>query len=263
MVFENHMEGFWGPVTGADFCEFNYANSYYIGEFWDAITSLCIFPMLFIILHQVKKTGWSNSWVIMNWWLMFIDVCCGSVQHVTMSWIPTRAQDAFLGGMTILWGLTFYKWHAENCELQREFITLIFLIYGASLLWSNVFVLPGSDVIGPLMPLMLLATLIYVTSVAKSTSSKLMMCYGWAFTVALSLFTITDRQMWMCDSWNLPVNFDLHCIGHLISGYSNWCIMVWLVVLYQENEEGEAYVDWYYIFPILRAKYAPIGSKSV
>ncbi|KAI8967726.1 ceramidase [Mycotypha africana] len=77
------VEGYWGAVTSSvDWCEENYAHSYYIAEFWNTISSLAmvVLGLLGVALHH-RSLGWKLSIS----YLLIVVVGIGSVLfHATL-----------------------------------------------------------------------------------------------------------------------------------------------------------------------------------
>ncbi|ORX51678.1 alkaline phytoceramidase family protein [Hesseltinella vesiculosa] len=82
---QQNVTGYWGPITSSvDWCEENYAHSFYIAEFWNTVSSFAMVALglLGIVAHH-RSMGWRLS----NGYLMIVVVGVGSVLfHATLQY---------------------------------------------------------------------------------------------------------------------------------------------------------------------------------
>ena len=81
----NHMSGFWGPVDGADFCEYNYNKTYFAGELYCTITACTNFIIVGIALYQGYRYYLRNDFpkvLLALMALRFINLCAAAGQHM-------------------------------------------------------------------------------------------------------------------------------------------------------------------------------------
>ncbi|KAI9319021.1 ceramidase [Dichotomocladium elegans] len=101
-------DGYWGPVTSSvDWCEENYAHSYYIAEFWNTVSSLAMVLLggLGVALHH-QSLGWQLSMS----YVLIVVVGIGSVLfHATLQF-----QNQMWDEVPMVWTACYLFWLLLN-----------------------------------------------------------------------------------------------------------------------------------------------------
>lgn len=91
--------GYWGDVTGFDFCERNYDTSYYVGEFWNTWTNWISCPVYFAIVMYIWRSAPEVKLTPLTWFYLTVgclDMFCAGASHFTMRLFWTQKQEEVL-----------------------------------------------------------------------------------------------------------------------------------------------------------------------
>jgi len=244
MSGENHMNGFWGEVTGADFCEYNYNTSFYVGEFFSTLTALLTFVALGLAYKYAMKSLFPQGVPMTLAFMLLaraINLAFAASQHATLNSFASNAQEATLAIGIWFMVYIFIRWGQPN-EVPVQAV----IIWGASvgiLQMFSVFkvILPWGLGIVPWSPVTSLFALMYVSMMAQSVSTRFLVLSSGLFVVAEVFFGITDVQNGLCDYIH---GYQLHSIGHLFGCGSEWCMAMWCFSLKLEFDNVPLSITW-------------------
>lgn len=101
--------GYWGPVTGFDFCERNYAVTYYVGELACMLTNFISIPLYAAMIAFVwHKGSRMTALTYIYIFVAFLDMFFAGMSHGTLIMNWTRAQEYSLDSLYILFFLVMY-----------------------------------------------------------------------------------------------------------------------------------------------------------
>lgn len=239
------MNGFWGEVSGADFCEYNYDTTFYVGEFFSTMTAMLTFVSLGVAYKYAAKSLFPQGEIPMVLRLMLLaratNLAFAASQHATLTLLTSNAQEATLAIGIWFMVYIFIRWGQPN-EVPVQAV----IIWGTSvgiLQMFSVFkvTLPWNLGIVPWSPVTSLFALIYVSMIAKSVSTRFLVLSSGLFVVAEIFFGITDVQNGLCEQIH---GYQLHSIGHLFGCGSEWCMAMWCFSLKLEFDDVPLTIDW-------------------
>lgn len=232
----NHLEGYWGTVSGADFCEYNYNVTTYVGEICSTFTALLNFVVLGVAYSYAAKVLFPEGFpLVMEMMLLTrgVNLLCATCQHATLNSIASNAQEATLAVGIWFMVFVFFKWGHRN-ELPAYAV----LVWGAAVGGLQMFTvfdiaLPFGLSNLPLSPIVSILALTYVSFVARSTSTRFLMFSAWTFVCAEFFFTLTAVPTGLCPYLH---GYQLHSLGHIFGCMAEWCNAMWLFAIKLESD---------------------------
>jgi len=246
------MDGYWGKVSGGDFCEYNYARTYYVGELVSFSTACLNFPMVWSAYAYAKAYLYPTESLPKLLWLVIflrtINLACAGSQHMTLRGNIADAQEATLAMTCFCYAFAFYCW-GKNNEINRWVACSWGIISGCIELFSLTHI---NDPV-PAGPIVNAVFVIYITFWSTSISNRFLATASWLFIFAEVFFFITDIRNGYCSTLH---GYQLHSIGHVAGAISEWFDAMWLVALHFESQGKPIKVAWTRIgLPVIEHNY--------
>jgi len=240
------LNGWWGNVTGFDFCERNYAATEYAGELWCCLTNFIALPIYFAFVFYVwSKGGRVTPLTYIFLVIAFADEFCAGMSHLTMKISWSQAQERFLGCTYICFLIMFLIRYKGQPVLKAILCLLAaFQVFGGIVEAMDDFALtkwmgdndPLEALVGTLALFVNpigLVLLVAIGSYYKDFVSVAMGLNLAILTVAFYIFGITDVYEHNC--MDLPIW--LHEAGHMMGCLSDYISTVVLIALDPEVQK--------------------------
>lgn len=231
-------EGFYGNVTGFDFCERNYYVTYYIGELWCSCTNFMSLPVYLIIAYYVRSKG--ARMLPLTWFyiaLAFADMFTAGMSHATLKVQWTSAQIAVLELMYIFFfAVIFLRYHQDQspwkiCRIIILTIVALRVVEGALDVIMGFEARPAwATGFGNFALISMLVGTVVSVALARDAIPRLLFLQVALLVPAFALFAITDVHSGNC----LDLPAWLHEFGHTAGAFADYFSL--LVVIGLDSE---------------------------
>eukprot|EP01084_Bolivina_argentea_P314782 545252_1 len=227
------MEGFWGEVTATrDWCENNYAVTYYVAEFWNTTSNIFYYIVFLNIFYYKRKY---SKYLSFNYSLLVYSILIvgifSTLFHGTLLYWPQQFDRIFclyplIGASQALLdfkrNVISFMLTVSHCVFSLIWLVILFEFYLAFL---TIFTLYKS----------------YSISTDYIHSNCLNHHIVKAFMILLISFAINGLDLFFCDYFVTKLNFvpQLHAIWHIGSaiGLHELSFIVMYTSLYKANLE--------------------------
>ena len=253
--------GYWGPVTGFDFCERNYDISYHFGEFWNTWTNWMSLPVYLGVLcylsrwdSPLKLTALTKLYISAG----FLDMFFAGMSHLTLRLFWTQIQEATLT-VCFLCGFVIIATRYDGCPVTKAavlFVTLSYLIqigYGAMLDGLRTERArqedhPESYVDVAINCAQVAFLALWVLIGRGDTRTRVFIGQGLFMAPAFFIFGITAVSSGQCMA--LPIW--LHELGHFLGACNDYMSLVLIISLDPHAQESFRLETRLGIVPVLR-----------
>jgi len=232
-VLPGDMWGYWGTPDGFDFCERNYAVTYYIGELGCMMTNFVSLPIYFLLVWWTRRLAPSGRLSPATYVYLaaaFLDMFTAGMSHGTLRQYWTLCQEVCLAITFLTFVLVMAKRYQGcrfclACVLISAGCHIVELLLGVSMELADVPLTPwigyiGNGVSGVIMLCLVVRVLVRPADVI----AKFFALQGLLLFFAFLSFGITDVHAGHC--FSLPIW--LHEAGHLLGAVSDYmgCLTV-------------------------------------
>jgi len=258
-------EGYWGNVTGFDFCERNYDTTFYVGELWCVITNFIALPLFLGFVGFVwSKGGRITALTYFYLVVAALDEFCAGMSHLTLKMPWSQAQERCLGCTYIGFFVIFLlRYHRNNvCKAVILVLTGWFIFGGIVEALEDSFVSEWKGQAGSL-PTLLGSMAPYINGVGlvvllalgayfQDFACTVMGADLLVLAVAYTIFGATDVYHGNC----LKLPIWLHELGHLLGTLSDYLSTVVIIALDPEVEKVITTGRKLFVLPSLVSKSA-------
>lgn len=125
----NHMSGFWGPVTGSDYCEPNYSETEFIGELANTLTAFAMIFYLGAAYFNLYKIQQNNSMIKLSFVINIVLIIVSTMAHIALKNWLYHVEKIVMVLMLTLWSFLFIIWHRNIHDLPKWCLPAGYLYY--------------------------------------------------------------------------------------------------------------------------------------
>jgi hypothetical protein len=252
-------DGYWGPITGFDFCERNYVTSQYVGEMGCMMTNFISLPVYLIIAAYVYANGAKLAPLTYVYLVFaFFDMFSAGMSHGTLLMPWTHAQEWVLGGCYLFFFIVMCIRYNESrlCKVIILIMSGSRVVDGAIEVFMEGFdskftgASPIVDFLGRAVPIISIVGMVGLFIFGRDFVARLLACETLIIVPAFYIFGITEVNAKNC--YDLPIW--LHEVGHLLGALSDYCAVVVVVGLDPYVKERMRIGLKYYCLPGLFPK---------
>lgn len=243
-ILPGDQPGYWGPVTGFDFCERNYDTSYYVGEIGNTFTNWLSCPVYVAMVLYLWRTAPSTQITPLTWVFLFVgffDMFNAGMSHMTLQLEWTQAQETVLT-LDILFGFLIVLTRYDGDLFSKIVACFVYFLYscgeGYNAFLDNMEMFHGEKHIGPqpfnmwnyifvIATLCELVLLLYALCGRGDAVTRLFVGQAVFINPAFFIFGLTAVSSGMCSS--LPIW--LHEAGHLLGAVSDYLTLLMILSL--------------------------------
>ena len=231
--------GYWGkPTSTLDWCERNYEVTYYIAEFWNTITNLCMIipPIYGMITCYQQRLG---RRYILSYALLLLTGVGSWMFHMTL-----RFEMQLLDELPMVWGAAFmlYTLHSVRRKPFTDRGRKVGIIsLGYAIVLTITYVISKNPLFYQIMYGLLVFTLISYTTKYnyahyKKTANQLFLVSLMIYVIGFTLWnidnTFCDEITYLREDTNLaflsPFT-QLHGWWHIMAGYAGYLQVLYCI----------------------------------
>jgi hypothetical protein len=194
-------DGYWGPITGFDFCERNYVTSQYVGEMGCMMTNFISLPVYLIIAAYVYANGAKLAPLTYVYLVFaFFDMFSAGMSHGTLLMPWTHAQEWVLGGCYLFFFIVMCIRYNESrlCKVIILIMSGSRVVDGAIEVFMEGFdskftgASPIVDFLGRAVPIISIVGMVGLFIFGRDFVARLLACETLIIVPAFYIFGITE-----------------------------------------------------------------------
>ena len=195
-------KGFWGPPTGIDWCEPNYAVSVYVAEFWNTVTNVAFIVLALRTLASAWRLRLPLQFRVASY-ALFCTGLASAFFHATL-WLVAQRLDEFFENSYLL--VVFHSLSQSSSIIAISRIAIHATIFGLALVCITFFLVCEVHLIGMAIALM------YRTAFLRDAELRRRARFAWLVFLVAGLAWLLDR---MACAIVQPLH--LHAAWHLLT----------------------------------------------